>query len=98
MVYLLHFNTRYKHAGHYLGSTCDLEARLRCMPLAVERACCTSCRPRASPGAWRAPGLVAKRKNASSKSSAAPAATARSARRHAVLTVTKYPNSRFWAV
>ena len=28
MVYLLHFNTRYKHAGHYLGSTCDLEARL----------------------------------------------------------------------
>ena len=28
MVYLLHFGTRYKHAGHYLGSTCDLEARL----------------------------------------------------------------------
>ena len=28
MVYLLHFNTRYKHAGHYLGSTCDLAARL----------------------------------------------------------------------
>jgi predicted GIY-YIG superfamily endonuclease len=28
MVYLLHFDTRYKHAGHYLGSTCDLEARL----------------------------------------------------------------------
>jgi hypothetical protein len=23
MVYLLHFNNRYKHAGHYLGSTCD---------------------------------------------------------------------------
>ena len=28
MVYLIHFNTRYKHAGHYLGSTCDPEARL----------------------------------------------------------------------
>lgn len=28
MVCLLHFHTRYKHAGHYLGSTCDLEARL----------------------------------------------------------------------
>jgi predicted GIY-YIG superfamily endonuclease len=28
MVSLLHFDTRYKHAGHYLGSTCDLEARL----------------------------------------------------------------------
>ncbi len=28
MVYLLHFDKRYKHAGHYLGSTCDLEARL----------------------------------------------------------------------
>ena len=22
MVYLLHFDMRYKHAGHYLGSTC----------------------------------------------------------------------------
>jgi len=28
MVYLLHFNTRYHHAGHYLGSAEDLEARL----------------------------------------------------------------------
>jgi predicted GIY-YIG superfamily endonuclease len=28
MVYLLHFDQRYKHAGHYLGSTGDLEARL----------------------------------------------------------------------
>ena len=28
MVYLLHLDTRYKHAGHYLGSTCDPEARL----------------------------------------------------------------------
>ena len=28
MVYLLHFDTRYKHAGHYLGSTCRLEERL----------------------------------------------------------------------
>ena len=28
MVSLLHFDTRYKHAGHSLGSTCDLEARL----------------------------------------------------------------------
>jgi len=25
MVYLLHFDTRYKHAGHYLGSTCRLD-------------------------------------------------------------------------
>ena len=28
MVYLLHFDNRSKHAGHYLGSTCDLAARL----------------------------------------------------------------------
>lgn len=27
-VYLLHFARRYKHAGHYLGSTTDLQARL----------------------------------------------------------------------
>lgn len=27
-VYLLHFSERYKHAGHYLGYTEDLEARL----------------------------------------------------------------------
>ena len=28
MVYLIHFDTPYKHARHYLGSTHDLEARL----------------------------------------------------------------------
>ena len=28
MVYLLHFDTRYHHAGHYLGSTDNLAARL----------------------------------------------------------------------
>jgi predicted GIY-YIG superfamily endonuclease len=28
MVYLLHFDMRYKHAGHYLGSTCRLAERL----------------------------------------------------------------------
>jgi predicted GIY-YIG superfamily endonuclease len=27
-IYLIHFSTRYKHAGHYLGSAEDLEARL----------------------------------------------------------------------
>lgn len=27
-VYLIHFHERYKHAGHYLGSTCCLDARL----------------------------------------------------------------------
>ena len=27
-VYLLHFDTRYKHAGHYLGQTPDLHLRL----------------------------------------------------------------------
>lgn len=27
-VYLLHFSERFKHAGHYLGYTEDLEARL----------------------------------------------------------------------
>lgn len=27
-VYLLHFETRYKHAGHYTGWTPDLDARL----------------------------------------------------------------------
>ncbi len=26
--YLIHFDRRYKHAGHYLGSTANLEARL----------------------------------------------------------------------
>ena len=28
MVSLLHFDTRYKHAGHSLGSTCRLGERL----------------------------------------------------------------------
>ena len=28
MVYLLHFTRRFKHAGHYLGSTANLPARL----------------------------------------------------------------------
>jgi len=28
-VYLLHFSEPYKHARHYLGSTCDLEQRVR---------------------------------------------------------------------
>jgi predicted GIY-YIG superfamily endonuclease len=28
VVYLLHFTQRYKHAGHYLGSTTDLSHRL----------------------------------------------------------------------
>ena len=28
-VYLLHFSQPYKHARHYLGSTCDLEHRLQ---------------------------------------------------------------------
>lgn len=28
VIYLIHFNTRYKHAGHYLGWTTDLGARL----------------------------------------------------------------------
>ena len=27
-VYLIHFRKRYRHAGHYLGSADDLEARL----------------------------------------------------------------------
>jgi predicted GIY-YIG superfamily endonuclease len=27
-VYLLHFDTRYKHAGHYVGFTFDLESRV----------------------------------------------------------------------
>lgn len=27
-VYLLHFNRRYQHAGHYLGSAANLETRL----------------------------------------------------------------------
>lgn len=27
-VYLIHFRTRYKHAGHYIGWTSDLESRL----------------------------------------------------------------------
>ena len=27
-VYLIHFAKRYRHAGHYLGSADDLEARL----------------------------------------------------------------------
>ena len=27
-VYLLHFDSRYVHAGHYIGFTTDLEARL----------------------------------------------------------------------
>lgn len=27
-VYLLHFERRYKHAGHYIGWTADLSARL----------------------------------------------------------------------
>jgi predicted GIY-YIG superfamily endonuclease len=27
-VYLLHFSQRYKHARHYLGSTCNLPQRL----------------------------------------------------------------------
>ncbi|WP_306364375.1 hypothetical protein [Nocardia sp. CC227C] len=27
-VYLLHFDRRYHHAGHYIGTTRDLEARL----------------------------------------------------------------------
>jgi hypothetical protein len=44
MVSLLHFDTRSKHAGHYLGSTCDLEARLALHAtgrgaLAARRAC-----------------------------------------------------------
>ena len=29
-VYLIHFETKLAHAGHYLGSTADLEARLQC--------------------------------------------------------------------
>jgi len=29
MVYLLHFTPRYKHAGHYIGSTKDLMRRLK---------------------------------------------------------------------
>ena len=70
----------------------------RSMRRAGVRACCTSCRPPASPGAWRAPGLAAKRKNASSRNNAGPAATAPSARRHAVLHITKYRNTRYWAV
>src|ERR1700682_433561 len=65
---------------------------------AVERACCTLCMPLASPGAWHAHGLVAQRKNASSKNNAAPAAIAPSVRRHAVLHITKYRNTRYWAV
>lgn len=28
-VYLIHFSEPYKHARHYLGSTCDLEHRLQ---------------------------------------------------------------------
>jgi predicted GIY-YIG superfamily endonuclease len=28
VVYLLHFDRRYKHAGHYLGSTVNLEVRI----------------------------------------------------------------------
>lgn len=28
MVYLLHFNRRYRHAGHYLGYTTNLNKRL----------------------------------------------------------------------
>jgi predicted GIY-YIG superfamily endonuclease len=28
-VYLLHFERKYQHAGHYLGYTHDLEARLK---------------------------------------------------------------------
>jgi predicted GIY-YIG superfamily endonuclease len=27
VVYLLHFHTRYRHAGHYLGSTDNLDRR-----------------------------------------------------------------------
>ena len=30
MVYLLHFDRKLCHAGHYLGSTNDLESRLQC--------------------------------------------------------------------
>ena len=29
MVYLIHFETPYKHARHYLGSTSNLQARLK---------------------------------------------------------------------
>ena len=29
MVYLLHFTQRYKHAGHYLGSSTNLTKRLQ---------------------------------------------------------------------
>ena len=28
MVYLIHFNQAYRHAGHYVGSTDDLDGRL----------------------------------------------------------------------
>ena len=28
-VYLIHFEERYKHAGHYLGYSADLEGRIR---------------------------------------------------------------------
>jgi len=28
VVYLIHFDRRFQHAGHYLGSAVDLEARL----------------------------------------------------------------------
>lgn len=27
-VYLIHFNRRYKHAGHYIGFTCNLDQRI----------------------------------------------------------------------
>src|SRR5262249_60539998 len=29
-VYLIHFNQKYHHAGHYIGLTDDLDARLEC--------------------------------------------------------------------
>src|SRR5262245_66262451 len=49
-------------------------------------------------GSSPAPGAAASTASASSKTRAGPAASAPSARRHAVLHITRYRNTRFWAV
>src|SRR5713101_6677114 len=49
-------------------------------------------------GSSPAPGAAASTASASSKNRAGPAAAAHSARRPAVLRITKYRNTRYWAL
>src|SRR5262245_37429445 len=56
------------------------------------------CRRSVSAGSSPAPGAVASTASANSKTRAGLAASARSARRPAVLLITKYRNTRYWAL